>query len=88
MLKHSSAYFYYVKILDCNIFKLSIPLTKSVYILKGLNMLYFRLHCKILEVKAPLQHNGMANGHASSRDEDTIIISDSDDSDISPAQNG
>lgn len=48
------------------------------------------MHCKILEVKAPLAHNGMANGHASSRDEDTIVISDSDDSDvdISPAQNG
>ncbi|XP_048340741.1 bromodomain adjacent to zinc finger domain protein 1A isoform X1 [Sphaerodactylus townsendi] len=49
-----------------------------------------RLHCKILEVKAPLHHNGMTNGHASNRDEDTIIISDSDDSDLdtSPAQNG
>ncbi|XP_077179199.1 bromodomain adjacent to zinc finger domain protein 1A isoform X3 [Paroedura picta] len=49
-----------------------------------------RLHCKILEVKAPLHHNGMTNGHASNRDGDTIVISDSDDSDLdsSPAQNG
>ncbi|XP_066471024.1 bromodomain adjacent to zinc finger domain protein 1A [Tiliqua scincoides] len=49
-----------------------------------------RLHCKILEVKSPLYHNGVANGHASNRDGDTIVISDSDDSDMdtSPAQNG
>ncbi|XP_054827062.1 bromodomain adjacent to zinc finger domain protein 1A [Eublepharis macularius] len=49
-----------------------------------------RLHCKILEVKTPLHHNGMANGHVSNRDGDTIVISDSDDSDLdaSPAQNG
>ncbi|XP_053143134.1 bromodomain adjacent to zinc finger domain protein 1A isoform X4 [Hemicordylus capensis] len=49
-----------------------------------------RLHCKILEVKAPLHHNGMANGHVNNRDGDTIVISDSDDSDLdtSPAQNG
>ncbi|KAJ6655664.1 hypothetical protein lerEdw1_004900 [Lerista edwardsae] len=49
-----------------------------------------RLHCKILEVKPPLYHNGVANGHVSNRDGDTIVISDSDDSDMdtSPAQNG
>ncbi|XP_044292621.1 bromodomain adjacent to zinc finger domain protein 1A isoform X2 [Varanus komodoensis] len=49
-----------------------------------------RLHCKILEVKAPLCHNGMANGHVSSADGVTIVISDSDDSDLdtSSAQNG
>uniref|UniRef100_A0A8D2L7U3 Bromodomain adjacent to zinc finger domain protein 1A n=1 Tax=Varanus komodoensis TaxID=61221 RepID=A0A8D2L7U3_VARKO len=41
-----------------------------------------RLHCKILEVKAPLCHNGMANGHVSSADGVTIVISDSDDSDL------
>ncbi|XP_075007772.1 bromodomain adjacent to zinc finger domain protein 1A isoform X1 [Calonectris borealis] len=49
-----------------------------------------RLQCKILEVIAPAHHNGMANGHASSADEDTIVISDSDDSEThnSSAQNG
>uniref|UniRef100_A0A8C8VNZ0 Bromodomain adjacent to zinc finger domain protein 1A n=1 Tax=Pelusios castaneus TaxID=367368 RepID=A0A8C8VNZ0_9SAUR len=46
--------------------------------------------CKILEVIAPPHHNGMANGHINSTDEDTIIISDSDDSEThnSSAQNG
>ncbi|XP_065542377.1 bromodomain adjacent to zinc finger domain protein 1A isoform X1 [Lathamus discolor] len=49
-----------------------------------------RLQCKILEVIAPAHHNGMANGHASSTDGDTIVISDSDDSEThnSSAQNG
>uniref|UniRef100_A0A8C0EFM8 Bromodomain adjacent to zinc finger domain protein 1A n=1 Tax=Bubo bubo TaxID=30461 RepID=A0A8C0EFM8_BUBBB len=49
-----------------------------------------RLQCKILEVIAPAHHNGMANGHASSADGDTIVISDSDDSEThnSSAQNG
>ncbi|KAM4690073.1 bromodomain adjacent to zinc finger domain protein 1A [Rhinophrynus dorsalis] len=37
-----------------------------------------RLECKVLEVKVPPQENGMANGH-SVHDEDTIVISDSDD---------
>ncbi|XP_075281440.1 bromodomain adjacent to zinc finger domain protein 1A isoform X1 [Opisthocomus hoazin] len=49
-----------------------------------------RLQCKILEVIAPAHHNGIANGHASSADGDTIVISDSDDSEThnSSAQNG
>ncbi|XP_063146106.1 bromodomain adjacent to zinc finger domain protein 1A [Candoia aspera] len=48
-----------------------------------------RLHCKILEIKAPVHQNGMANGHMKSVDGVTIIISDSDDSDLdtSSAQN-
>lgn len=45
-------------------------------------LLYFRLHCKILEVKAPLHHNGMANGHAGNTDGNPIIISDSEESDL------
>lgn len=52
---------------------------------------YFRLQCKVLEVIAPAHHNGMANGHSSSADDgDTIVISDSDDSEThnSSAQNG
>ncbi|NWQ64323.1 BAZ1A protein, partial [Neopipo cinnamomea] len=49
-----------------------------------------RLQCKILEVIPPAHHNGMANGHTSSADGDTIVISDSDDSEThnSSAQNG
>nr|XP_042713426.1 bromodomain adjacent to zinc finger domain protein 1A isoform X5 [Chrysemys picta bellii] len=49
-----------------------------------------RLQCKILEVIAPPHHNGVANGHINSIDEDTIVISDSDDSEThnSSAQNG
>ncbi|XP_010211976.1 PREDICTED: bromodomain adjacent to zinc finger domain protein 1A [Tinamus guttatus] len=49
-----------------------------------------RLPCKVLEVIAPVHHNGMANGHLSSADGDTIVISDSDDSEThnSSAQNG
>ncbi|NXP56609.1 BAZ1A protein, partial [Heliornis fulica] len=49
-----------------------------------------RLQCKILEVIAPTHHNGMSNGHTSSADGDTIVISDSDDSEThnSSAQNG
>ncbi|OXB83932.1 UNVERIFIED_CONTAM: hypothetical protein H355_009416 [Colinus virginianus] len=49
-----------------------------------------RLQCQILEVIPPAHHNGMANGHVSSADGDTIVISDSDDSEThnSSAQNG
>ncbi|XP_032918613.1 bromodomain adjacent to zinc finger domain protein 1A isoform X2 [Catharus ustulatus] len=49
-----------------------------------------RLQCKVLEVIPPAHHNGMANGHTSSADGDTIVISDSDDSEThnSSAQNG
>ncbi|XP_071602244.1 bromodomain adjacent to zinc finger domain protein 1A isoform X3 [Heliangelus exortis] len=49
-----------------------------------------RCQCKILEVIAPAHHNGMANGHGSSTEGDTIVISDSDDSEThnSSAQNG
>uniref|UniRef100_A0A8D0L9G2 Bromodomain adjacent to zinc finger domain protein 1A n=1 Tax=Sphenodon punctatus TaxID=8508 RepID=A0A8D0L9G2_SPHPU len=49
-----------------------------------------RLQCKILEARAPSHHNGMANGHINNTDGDTIIISDSDDSEThnSPVQNG
>ncbi|XP_053236374.1 bromodomain adjacent to zinc finger domain protein 1A isoform X2 [Podarcis raffonei] len=49
-----------------------------------------RLQCKILEVKAPVHQNGMANGHVNNSDGVTIVISDSDDSDLdtSSAQNG
>uniref|UniRef100_A0A8C5WYW1 Bromodomain adjacent to zinc finger domain protein 1A n=2 Tax=Laticauda laticaudata TaxID=8630 RepID=A0A8C5WYW1_LATLA len=41
-----------------------------------------RLYCKILEIKAPVHQNGIANGHAKGVDGVTIIISDSDDSDL------
>uniref|UniRef100_A0A670IT02 Bromodomain adjacent to zinc finger domain protein 1A n=1 Tax=Podarcis muralis TaxID=64176 RepID=A0A670IT02_PODMU len=41
-----------------------------------------RLQCKILEVKAPAHQNGMANGHVNNSDGVTIVISDSDDSDL------
>lgn len=53
-------------------------------------LLCFRLQCKILEVKAPAHQNGMANGHVNNSDGVTIVISDSDDSDLdtSSAQNG
>ncbi|NWR60224.1 BAZ1A protein, partial [Bucorvus abyssinicus] len=49
-----------------------------------------RLQCKVLEVIAPAHHNGMANGHASTAERETIVISDSDDSEThnSSAQNG
>lgn len=55
-----------------------------------MSVFYFRLQCKVLEVIAPTHHNGMANGHTSSADGDTIVISDSDDSEThnSSAQNG
>jgi len=55
-----------------------------------MSMLYFRLQCQILEVIPPAHHNGMANGHVSSADGETIVISDSDDSEThsSSAQNG
>ncbi|XP_029340592.1 bromodomain adjacent to zinc finger domain protein 1A isoform X3 [Mus caroli] len=39
-----------------------------------------RLQCRILEVLPPLHQNGFANGHLSSADGETIVISDSDDS--------
>ncbi|XP_058396716.1 bromodomain adjacent to zinc finger domain protein 1A isoform X2 [Diceros bicornis minor] len=39
-----------------------------------------RLQCRILEVLPPSHQNGFANGHVSSVDGETIIISDSDDS--------
>ncbi|XP_055274210.1 bromodomain adjacent to zinc finger domain protein 1A [Moschus berezovskii] len=49
-----------------------------------------RLQCRILEVLAPSHQNGFANGHVSSIDGETIIISDSDDSETqnSSFQNG
>uniref|UniRef100_A0A8C2U780 Bromodomain adjacent to zinc finger domain protein 1A n=1 Tax=Coturnix japonica TaxID=93934 RepID=A0A8C2U780_COTJA len=49
-----------------------------------------RLQCQVLEVIPPAHHNGMANGHVSSADGETIVISDSDDSEThnSSAQNG
>ncbi|XP_074852955.1 bromodomain adjacent to zinc finger domain protein 1A isoform X1 [Carettochelys insculpta] len=49
-----------------------------------------RLQCKILEVIAPPHHNGVANGHINNIEEDTIVISDSDDSETHncSAQNG
>ncbi|MEE6493196.1 hypothetical protein FKM82_016759 [Ascaphus truei] len=43
-----------------------------------------RLECMVLEVKAPPQQNGMANGHSSH--EDTIVISDSDEESPQDAQ--
>ncbi|KAL6084872.1 hypothetical protein STEG23_019646, partial [Scotinomys teguina] len=39
-----------------------------------------RLQCRILEVHPPLHQNGFANGHMGSVDGETIVISDSDDS--------
>ncbi|XP_043840631.1 bromodomain adjacent to zinc finger domain protein 1A [Dromiciops gliroides] len=39
-----------------------------------------RLQCKILETISPSHLNGIANGHISSTDGETIIISDSDES--------
>ncbi|XP_051001948.1 bromodomain adjacent to zinc finger domain protein 1A isoform X2 [Acomys russatus] len=39
-----------------------------------------RLQCRILEVLPPLHQNGFANGHVGSVDGETIVISDSDDS--------
>ncbi|XP_073067461.1 bromodomain adjacent to zinc finger domain protein 1A isoform X3 [Manis javanica] len=49
-----------------------------------------RLQCRILEVLPPSHQNGFANGHVSSIDGETIIISDSDDSETqnSSFQNG
>ncbi|KAM5235810.1 bromodomain adjacent to zinc finger domain protein 1A isoform 2-T2 [Ctenodactylus gundi] len=49
-----------------------------------------RLQCRILEVLPPLHQNGFANGHVSSTDRETIIISDSDDSETQSCsfQNG
>uniref|UniRef100_G3U6D3 Bromodomain adjacent to zinc finger domain 1A n=1 Tax=Loxodonta africana TaxID=9785 RepID=G3U6D3_LOXAF len=49
-----------------------------------------RLQCRILEVLPPSHQNGFANGHDSNVDGETIIISDSDDSETqnSSFQNG
>ncbi|XP_063501976.1 bromodomain adjacent to zinc finger domain protein 1A isoform X5 [Symphalangus syndactylus] len=49
-----------------------------------------RLQCRILEVLPPSHQNGFANGHVNSVDGETIIISDSDDSEIQSCsfQNG
>lgn len=49
-----------------------------------------RLQCRILEVLPPSHQNGFANGHDSCIDGETIIISDSDDSETqnSSFQNG
>ncbi|XP_025127309.1 bromodomain adjacent to zinc finger domain protein 1A isoform X1 [Bubalus bubalis] len=49
-----------------------------------------RLQCRILEVLPPSHQNGFANGHVSSVDGETIVISDSDDSETqnSSFQNG
>ncbi|XP_006835417.1 PREDICTED: bromodomain adjacent to zinc finger domain protein 1A isoform X2 [Chrysochloris asiatica] len=49
-----------------------------------------RLQCRILEVLPPSHQNGFANGHVSRVDGETIIISDSDDSETqnSSFQNG
>ncbi|KAM9645110.1 bromodomain adjacent to zinc finger domain protein 1A isoform 1-T1 [Trichechus inunguis] len=49
-----------------------------------------RLQCRILEVLPPSHQNGFANGHVSNVDGETIIISDSDDSETqnSSFQNG
>uniref|UniRef100_A0A5F8H370 Bromodomain adjacent to zinc finger domain protein 1A n=1 Tax=Monodelphis domestica TaxID=13616 RepID=A0A5F8H370_MONDO len=49
-----------------------------------------RLQCKILEAISPAHLNGIANGHISSTDGETIIISDSDESEThnSSPQNG
>ncbi|XP_045424753.1 bromodomain adjacent to zinc finger domain protein 1A isoform X2 [Lemur catta] len=49
-----------------------------------------RLQCRILEVLPPSHQNGFANGHVSRVDGETIIISDSDDSETQSCsfQNG
>ncbi|XP_060031403.1 bromodomain adjacent to zinc finger domain protein 1A isoform X2 [Erinaceus europaeus] len=49
-----------------------------------------RLQCRILEVLPPSHQNGFTNGHFSSAEGETIIISDSDDSETqnSAFQNG
>ncbi|XP_057344484.1 bromodomain adjacent to zinc finger domain protein 1A isoform X4 [Manis pentadactyla] len=51
---------------------------------------HYELQCRILEVLPPSHQNGFANGHVSSIDGETIIISDSDDSETqnSSFQNG
>ncbi|XP_057162364.1 bromodomain adjacent to zinc finger domain protein 1A isoform X4 [Ursus arctos] len=51
---------------------------------------HYELQCRILEVLPPSHQNGFANGHVSSVDGETIIISDSDDSETqnSSFQNG
>lgn len=49
-----------------------------IYIFKYI--ICFRLQCRILEVLPPSHQNGYANGHVGSTDGETIIISDSDDS--------
>ncbi|XP_012384233.2 bromodomain adjacent to zinc finger domain protein 1A isoform X4 [Dasypus novemcinctus] len=48
-----------------------------------------RLQCRVLEVFPPSHQNGFANGHVNSIDGETVIISDSDDSETqSSFQNG
>uniref|UniRef100_G3VIS4 Bromodomain adjacent to zinc finger domain protein 1A n=1 Tax=Sarcophilus harrisii TaxID=9305 RepID=G3VIS4_SARHA len=49
-----------------------------------------RLQCNVLEVISPSHLNGIANGHISSTDGETIVISDSDESEthISSPHNG
>ncbi|XP_039769982.1 bromodomain adjacent to zinc finger domain protein 1A isoform X4 [Ornithorhynchus anatinus] len=51
---------------------------------------HYEFQCKIIEVISPAQHNGIANGHINNTDGDTIIISDSDDSETqdNSTQNG
>ncbi|XP_064148462.1 bromodomain adjacent to zinc finger domain protein 1A isoform X3 [Loxodonta africana] len=51
---------------------------------------HYELQCRILEVLPPSHQNGFANGHDSNVDGETIIISDSDDSETqnSSFQNG
>nr|KAF6386082.1 bromodomain adjacent to zinc finger domain 1A [Myotis myotis] len=51
---------------------------------------HYELQCRILEVLPPSHQNGFSNGHVSSVDGETIIISDSDDSETqsSSFQNG
>ncbi|XP_075860212.1 bromodomain adjacent to zinc finger domain protein 1A isoform X6 [Microcebus murinus] len=51
---------------------------------------HYELQCRILEVLPPSHQNGFANGHVSSVDGETIIISDSDDSETQSCsfQNG
>ncbi|XP_063649378.1 bromodomain adjacent to zinc finger domain protein 1A isoform X11 [Pan troglodytes] len=51
---------------------------------------HYELQCRILEVLPPSHQNGFANGHVNSVDGETIIISDSDDSETQSCsfQNG
>nr|XP_058149541.1 bromodomain adjacent to zinc finger domain protein 1A isoform X6 [Dasypus novemcinctus] len=50
---------------------------------------HYELQCRVLEVFPPSHQNGFANGHVNSIDGETVIISDSDDSETqSSFQNG